>query len=162
MEQNFSSVWYATPEKVESITKLIVLSDRGSLAISPGEVHYQGRKLTLSIQKIARVSLERQRIPWVSYIIANIALVAYWAILFSGRLNDVIFVGFLAMALLAANLLGLLVGVSTKWILIEYEDESGQTQRAYFAEGSMFGWGGILGGTTRLFNAIEAQRQGHK
>lgn len=37
------------------------------------------------------------------------------------------------------------------WVKIEYEN--GKT--AFFADGSMLGWGGILGGTMKIFNAIQ-------
>ena len=36
------------------------------------------------------------------------------------------------------------------WVKIEYQD--GNT--AFFADGSLLGWGGILGGTKKILNAI--------
>jgi hypothetical protein len=42
------------------------------------------------------------------------------------------------------------------WVKIEYD--GGRT--AYFADGSMLGWGGILGGTLKIFNAVR-QCQNH-
>jgi hypothetical protein len=42
-----------------------------------------------------------------------------------------------------------------RWVVVE--DDSGQ--QAMFADGSRLGWGGVLGGTTRLAHAIkDAQR----
>ncbi len=37
------------------------------------------------------------------------------------------------------------------WVRIDYGDE----KTAYFADGSALGWGGIFGGTSRIFNAIK-------
>ena len=37
------------------------------------------------------------------------------------------------------------------WVKIDYED--GKT--AYFADGNLIGWSGIMGGTNRIFNAIK-------
>jgi len=37
-----------------------------------------------------------------------------------------------------------------KWVKVEYGD--GAT--AFFADGSMLGWGGILGGTNRIFEVV--------
>jgi hypothetical protein len=36
------------------------------------------------------------------------------------------------------------------WIKVEFTDDSGALQTAYYADGSQAGWGGVLGGTHRL------------
>ena len=153
MSQRFASIWYATPEKVESMIKLVVFNDRGSLDVSPDQLQYRGKKFTVSTGKVVSVSLTSQRIPWVTYALVNVAVVAYFAVTYSGVLNP----GVIAAILVAANLLGLLIGASTKWVVVEYQDESNQTRKAYFADGSGLGWGGILGGTTALYQAIKKQ-----
>ena len=40
-----------------------------------------------------------------------------------------------------------------KWVKIEYGDGASPTT-AFFADGSMLGWGGILGGTNRILDAV--------
>ena len=83
MSQRFPNVWYATPEKLESTTKFVVFSDRGSLEVLPDQLQYRGKKVTLSLRKVAAVFLTRQRIPWVGYAVMNVAVVAYLAVLYS-------------------------------------------------------------------------------
>jgi hypothetical protein len=61
----------------------------------------------------------------------------------------------MAGILVVTNLFGLLIGASTKWVKVEYQDESNQSRRAFFADGSLLGWGGILGRTTALYRAIK-------
>ena len=39
------------------------------------------------------------------------------------------------------------------WVRIEY-GEAGRPATAFFADGSWLGWGGILGGTRRIFEAV--------
>lgn len=39
------------------------------------------------------------------------------------------------------------------WVRIEYGDPANPAT-AFFADGSWFGWGGILGGTRRIFEAV--------
>jgi hypothetical protein len=41
------------------------------------------------------------------------------------------------------------------WVKVEYGDGSAPSS-AYFADGSLLGWGGILGGTKRILDAIRA------
>jgi hypothetical protein len=39
------------------------------------------------------------------------------------------------------------------WVGVEY-DEAGSRHIAYFADGGMLGWGGLLGGTKRIYDAV--------
>jgi hypothetical protein len=151
MSQRFESVWYATPEKVQSMTKFIVFSDRGTLDVLPGGLQYHGKKVSLSMPKVVAVALTRQQIPWLTYVIVNIAMVVYFAVTYANRLN----LGVLVGILVGANLFGILIGASTKWVMVEYQDEANQQRKAYFADGSLLGWGGILGGTAGLYHALE-------
>jgi hypothetical protein len=155
MNRQFASVWYVTHEKFKSMTKFIAFSDRGSLDVSPDQIEYRGKKYIVSMPEVSAVSLASQRIPWVTYAIVNVAAVACFAIIASGKLN----VGLIAAILIAGNLLGVLIVASMKWVMVEYQDESNQIRKAYFADGSLLGWGGIFGGTAGLYRAIK--QQGH-
>jgi len=44
------------------------------------------------------------------------------------------------------------------WVKIEYGDSSNPSV-AFFADGSMFGWGGIFGGTKRILEAVTQRVQ---
>jgi hypothetical protein len=164
MNQQFASVWYATPEKVESTTKCIAFSDRGSLELWPDQlIQYRGKRFSVSMQNVFRVSLTSQRIPWVTYAIVNLAAAACYAVplfvvMFLGVSNvgvpAAILIGAISI-LVASNLLGMLIAANTKWVMVEYQDEFDQSRTAYFADGSLLGWGGILGGTSALYRAIE-------
>lgn len=148
MTKRFSSVWYASPQKVGSITKLIVFDDQGSLDVSEGSLEFRGRKLKFVVQRILRVTLTSQRIPWTTYLILNVVVFAF--LLLSSRTSLEVAIVLLAVA----NLFGLVIGKCTRWIEVEYEGESGEPQGAYFADGSALGWGGIFGGTRRLYRAL--------
>lgn len=43
---------------------------------------------------------------------------------------------------------------SVIWIRVEYGEES-RIQTAFFADASLLGWGGMLGGTRRIFDAVQ-------
>jgi hypothetical protein len=39
----FRPVWYASKDKFESVTKFIILDDRGTLTLGPGALRFAGR-----------------------------------------------------------------------------------------------------------------------
>jgi hypothetical protein len=47
------------------------------------------------------------------------------------------------------------------WVRIDYEDR-GEAKAAFFADGSWLGWGGIFGGTRRIFDAIDHGSDGER
>jgi hypothetical protein len=162
MTRLFPNVWYATPERAASLTKLVVFDDSGSLEVSPQECTFSGKREILDLDTCT-VSLARQRLPWVTYALMNALLVPVlllyvWSLLSAGLdlTSGWSLVGVAAVlgVMAAANGLGLLVGISTPWVLVEYKDEHGQVRRAYFADASGFGWGGIFGGTKRMYQAL--------
>ena len=53
-----------------------------------------------------------------------------------------------------ALLFGLFVGFSTRWVEIEHQSPTGDTERSYFADGFNLGWRGIFGGTKRLYGKL--------
>jgi hypothetical protein len=160
MRRQFESVWYATPERIESMTKLTVFSDCGSLDVLPDHIEYRGKEHTVAVRNVVAVSLTRQRIPWITYAIVNLAVapcyaVPYLVVVLLDMPDMAVIATILVGAMvIASNLLGLLIGTSTKWVMVEYQDEFNQFRKAYFADGSLLGWGGILGGTTSLYRAI--------
>ena len=154
MGQLFSNIWYATSNKIESVTKATSFSDRGSIEYSKDELHFQSKKNSITIRKYDQILLTTQRFPWVSNMIIIIVMVVCLLIIFPDILN----IGkilLLLVLLVGANLYSLLIIKKTPWILIEYHDESNQVHKVYFADGSLSGWGGIFGGTSKLFNVIK-------
>ena len=66
MEQNFSSVWFATEQQIRSRTRFFNFSDRGSLSFSPEKLQFTGRKYNLRIKDIKTVDIIYPQIPWIS------------------------------------------------------------------------------------------------
>ncbi len=141
----FRAVWYAGRDKVESVTKFIVFDDRGTLTVAPGRLRYLGRKNSLDIADVLDVSTVKQRVNWVTYVITVSIASVY--LLFQGFSPTAI-----ALIMAVAVGLGALIGANTKWVRVTWRHGGGK--EAYFADGSLLGWGGLFGGTTRLFNAI--------
>jgi len=152
MTQNkFPSVWYASEEKIKSASKLVVFDDRGSLDISGANIQFTGKKNNIQINKSAvkNISITRQKINWITYLIVNVLSIVYF--IFTG-MNII----FLIILLVIGNGFGLLINSSTKWVLIEYLNQNRNLRKAYFANGSMFGWSGLFGGTQKIYDFIRS------
>lgn len=151
MNQNKSpKVWYASEKRINSITKFLVFDDSGTLEISNKTIEFRGPKNTINIDKnnIKNISLVKQKINWVTYVISNIALLIY--IKSRGvELNATVLVYFIIF-----NIFGFLVGMNTKWLEITYT-ENGADKKVYFASAGMLGWSGIFGGTKKIYDSLQ-------
>ena len=78
-EMHFQQVWFADEKRNLSATKMVVFSDRGCLKVKPDRLIFKGKKSELQISNIKGVSLARQRINWVAYLIISLILIAYFA-----------------------------------------------------------------------------------
>ena len=163
MSQQFPNVWYATPVRVASRAKFKAHDDCGRLEISSSELTFLGAKQRLQMRDIRTVALTRQNLPWLMYLVVNVlmspccALTAYliyqdW----SERTEFSVQIALVSLVViyLVSNVLVTLINVNTSWVLVEYADMDNQTQQAYFMDASGFGWGGFLGGTRRMYQAI--------
>lgn len=147
--QNFPNILYASKEKINSASKLVIFDDRGTLDISSGGLKFSGKKNNIQINKINNISIVKQKINWITYFILNVLILLCF--LFIG-----INIFFLIILLIISNGVGLLIGSSTKWILVEYFDQDKTLKKAYFADGSMFGWSGLFGGTQKIYETIKS------
>ena|SRR3972149_3180358 len=151
----FQQVWFADEKRNRSIKKLLVFTDRGSLEVEPDFVLFSGRKLKLKISNIKNVSLARQRIGWIPYLIMNVLLIVWFGFLTITR-PDVYSFSFLLPLLLGANAFSLIVAYSTKWVRVEYSDDVKRITQAYFADGSLWGWGGLFGETKKMYQMLKS------
>lgn len=152
MQSTFLEAWFATQSRVESISKLWVLSDRGTLDVHPGGLSFSGKQYRLRIENVEHVRLVRQQIPWVTLLLSNGLVVLMMETgLLSYRLRSV--TGVIVLTLLNAAMLA--IGLSTKWVEVKYRDDCGNEQLAYFANASGFGWGGIFGGTAQMYEQLK-------
>jgi hypothetical protein len=153
VQSTFLEAWFATQSKVESISKLWVLSDRGTLDVHPDGLSFSGKQYRLRIENVEHVRLVRQQIPWVTLLASNgVLILGMETGLLSYRLQSV--TGIVVLTLLNACVLA--IGLSTRWVEVKYRDDSGTEQLAYFANGSGFGWGGIFGGTAQMYEQLKA------
>ncbi len=150
----FRQVWFADEKRNRSATKLIVFTDRGSLVVEPDSLQFWGSKLNFHISSIKDVSLARQQINWVIYLIMNVLSIIYFAFM-AKAFPEVYSFSFLLLLLVGLNVFGLVVAYNTKWVKVEYSDIHNRTTQAFFADGSSFGWGGIFGGTEKMYQTLK-------
>lgn len=151
MERQFRKILYATKQRVDSATKFLIFDDRGTLQLNAGSLRFSGKKNVIDIDDVVEADLVSQRINWVTYLIVNVVLIVYLAFIGIG-------LGPALVLLVISNAVGILIGKSTKWVLVRYRDHSGQLREAYFADATALGWGGLLGGTRKLCEAIKEDR----
>lgn len=150
----FGSVWFATKARHNSRSKWFVFDDRGALQLTPSGLSFSGRKRPVTISHIRRVSLTRQQMPWISYLVVAAVLLLYFSIL--SALTQFPF-WILLVLMIIVFLYGLLIGYNTRWVEVEYSVRQDEPNWAYFADASRFGWGGLFGGARRLYEVIAAQ-----
>ena len=153
-KNNFPNVWYASEEKIKSASKRIVFDNAGSFNISESKLEFKGGGNYIQIEKsnIKNILITKQKINWITYAIINISLILWFFFVYVFSVKSTLT---FVVILLVLNGFGLLINTSTKWILIEFNDQNGNLKKAYFANGSLLGWSGIFGGTQKLYHSIK-------
>lgn len=146
---NSPKVWYASEKRINSITKFLVFDDSGTLEISDKTIEFKGPiyKIKINKSQVKDISLVRQKINWVIYVAVNIIGLFY--IQSIGESLDMVII-----YLIIGNILGLMVGLNTKWVAITY-GEDGTDKKVHFANADMAGWSGILGGTKKIYDSLQ-------
>jgi hypothetical protein len=130
-----------------------VYSDKGELRGRRGAVRFVGASSNIEMQSISHVAVRAQRYAWVQLLIGDALVLLGMAL---GCFSFFTFDNPLTYPMLIVfNLLFFFV-VRRKWVEVEYADELGQVKRVYFSDGSTFGWGGVSGGTKRIYELILA------
>ena len=161
MEKHYlRSVWFADEKRIRSMTKVRAFNEKGSLRIETNLLYFRGKKTKISIAKIRKISITRQRLSWISMLIVNVLVGACLAALkfqLPPGFMPTQFVVFSILILLYFNAFAILVSYNTKWIRIEYGNEPDPARLVYFADGSWLGWGGILGGTRKIYQELSVR-----
>lgn len=103
----FTSVWYLPDENTWRNFNILAFRDVGRLITYEDSLEFQGKKGTVLIKNIRRVTFGKQGRDFVN-----------------------------------------------NWVRIEYGDAL-KPATAFFADGSWLGWGGIFGGTRRIFDVLK-------
>jgi hypothetical protein len=132
-----------------------MLDDRGPLELFPRRVRFAGRKGIVDCNNVRALAPVRQTIPWLSLVIGNMLVLG----MISGGFTSFftwqnpatipLLVGLNALSLLAAG--------PTKWVRVDYLGLAGEERRAYFTDGSAFGWGKVFGGASKLLEEMRAK-----
>jgi hypothetical protein len=142
-----ANVWYADQARAEGMFKVTATSDKGTLQLVPGGFTFYGRKGSRVAGRILGMRMSKQTMPWPMYAVGTVVSAA-WLWLLVGDWLPVV------ACTTAAVAFALIIGRITSWVCLDYLDQSGRNCRAYFADGSSRGWGGIFGGTHRLSRSI--------
>ncbi len=146
--EQFESVWFATDEKRKSLFNWFVFSDQGKLKLSPQDIQFMGNRFHLHIQEVKEISLIRGPIPWLNLGLTNCLGGLF---LMTGlREADVWNIVFATTMLLLINLFFVVGSSLRKWIRVEYANDTGVSQHAYFADGFSKWGGGKVGRSLQM------------
>jgi hypothetical protein len=145
--EEFAHVWLASAGTMWSGMKFKFHDEAGTLRVSPEGIAFKSKKKSLTITKVAEVSLVRPTPPWLVFGLVNALIIVNSVRDNLGRLWTFwVFLAFLNLCGLPAML--------ARWIRIAYVDEGGQPQEVFVTDGSWLGYGRLFGGSQRIRDAI--------
>jgi hypothetical protein len=148
------NIWFAGPVTIARLFKWCLYDDTGSIQYGPENVRFTGRKGNTLCSKVVGISLVRQPIPWLSILFTAVLLVAMTS---SGLMtfftweNPATIPLVIGFILLYAWIAG-----PVQWVEVDYVDESGAAQKAYFLDGGGGGFARLFGATRRLHGELRA------
>jgi len=136
--QTFPKVWFATEKLINSRTRFVNFSDRGSLRFELKELQFTGRKQLLKITNVQSTRLISPRIPWMSIALSIAVLLVFSGFMLLRVPSEFvltiisIFIPFLFIVFPFM----IFVQKAVLWIEIAFVDEENVLHRAYFLDGS--------------------------
>lgn len=152
-QRHFTDVWYTTEDQIMRPRRNFSYRIKGTLELLPDGFVLRYEQLALPIWRIRSVTLTRQQLPWIDYLVGG----AIYLLLFLGGESLASSLPFAALMASIAVLIWALGDWNTKWVRVEYLDERNYLSRTYFAEASHLGLGGIFGGTERLYESLRTR-----
>ncbi len=151
MDELIPNIWYATHKRANSMWKIFVIDDIGSLVISEGNITFQGKKYMITINKPFSTKLESQQVPWIVIFFLNLLFITLYLIThqFLELPNTILFL----ITIIIANILGIMSTKKQQWIAVEGKDESNRENIGYFTDKTSMEWWGNIG-VTILFSKI--------
>ena len=153
---NYESIWVASEDKAKSIFKHKVYDYVTDIDIQPDKLVFDQSNLIIFFKDVNTIFLGHQRIAYIAYIIACIPV--FFSVYGQSR-N----IAYATIPLALGAILGICIGyVAQRFVIITFNDGEKLTT-LYLADGRIYGWKGIFGGTTALFlkitNAINIWRE---
>jgi hypothetical protein len=147
-------VWYSSESRLRDRSRWIVYDDIGELNVASDSIDFIGRRIQFSLAHVERTRLVHQPIPRTTFLLAStlgLLFLLPLAVLLAQSLPVLGVALFVAFTLLVSTRMGLVVSRAARWVEVSGVSSSGEVRRCFFADGSRLGWGGIFGGTRRLY-----------
>lgn len=142
-------IWFATADRISQWFKWSLCDDTGPLSAEPGVLRFQGKKCERVMTKIVSLSVVRQTTPWLSILFGLglvVACISFGVMSFFTWENPATIPLLIGLAAFNFAVIG-----PVAWVEVEYRNEQGQAEKAYFMNGRA-----IL---TRLFGASDTLRR---
>jgi hypothetical protein len=141
MQYGFEDIALATPEKFRSLfrwSRRSGMTTEGSLAVSARHLLFVGLEGKIEIRDPSRMAIVRGLIPWLYFAIGNTILLLH---VFRSQPHSLTPDNPLTwLVLVGINILALVVYRRETWVEIEYSNEKGQPEQAYFTTASQLSW----------------------
>jgi hypothetical protein len=133
-----SDIWFATPKRLKSAFKILVMDDTGVLEVEDSQLSFTGCHASVA-GKIRSVSSARQTHNWPCHVAAfALLLLPLFAFTDVFLHHPVLW----SMAF-AAYVVGTGLAWRKAWVRVELDTASGAVE-AYFTDGRRHGWSGLL------------------
>jgi hypothetical protein len=123
------------------------------LEVIAGRIVFTTDTKKIDIHCVKNVSIVRRPVAWFDLLLGNAAFFL-WVSLGCASFYTLDRPLGLVVTMIVINTVAVLMARRIKWVEVEYCDESGQVQLAYFSDGSSLGFGAGLGGTEEVYEAL--------
>lgn len=170
-EKIFTNIWYFN---YHFMNNNVYASYRGKyeaegvLTISDQVIVFTSAKGTYQIDNIDSVMWERRtKSIWnriyrafggIQALLGGLFLLTFgvWNMVETGEISGAsIMLSLGAIFALLGGFRTWIVFAETPWVVVQYCNDKGEPFQAYFADGRIFGWWGMAGGTKKLYRAIQ-------
>lgn len=154
------NIWYTDEARADSPRKLLVYSDTGTLNLTSSGLLFSGKENTLKIEHITKLTLARQTLNWVAYLI-GLLIFAFLDVALGSGAEMLLGSGWVLSMLFAilAPICIVLFWLPMKWLVVEY-DVKGEQRRAYFSLADLNGFKALFGGNRKLLQEIDGVMAG--
>ena len=149
-----SDIWFATPKRLKSAFKILVMDDTGVLEIEDSRLSFAGSYASIA-GRIKSASSARQTFNWP----CHVAAIAVFAVLLFTIPDFLLRHSVLWSMAFGAYLVGAGVAWRKPWVSVAVETADGVVEEFCFTDGRKNGWSGLLENRMALLDELRQAGQ---
>lgn len=140
-------IWIAYPERFEKTLKMVVYDEKGTVGFDHNKVLIKSKSNQVELPNDTELAMVRSKFGWGNFSLVMLITLVYPMI----RQQSAVFTTMLLLFVIGVFLF---LHLKHKWIKISFIRGT-ENQVVYISDSSGDGWGGIFGGTEKLFNQLQ-------